>query len=59
MKVSIDYKGFEIVKNDYNYENLCYLNYAYYDLSDSECAARHGMSVDDCKEQIDELINEN
>ena len=30
-----------------------------YDLSDSDCAARHGMSVDDCKEQIDELINEN
>ena len=59
MTGSIEYKGFEIVKNDYNYENLCYVNYAYYDLSDSEISTRHGMSIDDCKEQIDYLLKEN
>ena len=58
MKEEINYKGWIIKKNEYNLENNCYLNYEYYNTNDSDSKIRHCISIDDCKESIDYLINE-
>ena len=52
------YKGWVIEKNDYNYENNAYNNYEYYNGNDCDCPTRHASTVEDCKENIDYLINE-
>lgn len=52
------YKGWVIEKNDYNYENNAYNNYEYYNGNDCDCPTRHASTLEDCKENIDYLINE-
>ena len=52
------YKGWVIQKNDYNYENNSYLSYEYYNGNDCDCPIRHCSTVEDCKENIDYLIDE-
>ena len=52
------YKGWVIQKNDYNYENNSSFNYEYYNDNDCDCPIRHCSTVEDCKENIDYLINE-
>jgi len=53
-----DYKGWIIQKNDYNYDSNAYNNYEYYNGNDCDSPIRHCTTVDDCKENIDYLINE-
>jgi hypothetical protein len=53
------YKGWVIEKNDYNYIKNTYLNYEYYNGNDCDCLIQHESTVEKCKEQIDELINNN
>ena len=54
----MEYKGWIIQKNDYNYESNAYNNYEYYNGNDCDCPIRHCATVEDCKENIDYLINE-
>lgn len=58
MKKTIEYKGWIIEDNEYNYTNNPYLNYEYYNSNDCDCKVRHDITINDCKEQIDYLINE-
>jgi hypothetical protein len=51
------YKGWIIQKNEYNYDNNSYMSYEYYNSNDCDCTIRHCSTVDDCKENIDYLIN--
>jgi len=53
-----EYKGWIIQKNDYNYESNAYNNYEYYNGNDCDSPIRYCSTVDDCKENIDYLINE-
>ena len=53
-----DYKGWIIQKNDYNYNNNAYNNYEYYNSNDCDSKIRHCSTVEDCKENIDYLIDE-
>jgi hypothetical protein len=53
------YKGWIIQKNHYNYDNNSYMSYEYYNGNDCDCFIQHGSTVEECKEQIDELINNN
>lgn len=47
-----EYKGYIICPN-----NTGYVNYEFYKI-DCERIAGHGATIQDCKEQIDELLEE-
>lgn len=49
---SINYKGYVIYPN-----NTGWVNFDFH-IDGSEKITGHGKSIEDCKEQIDELLNE-
>ena len=55
----VEYKGYIIKLNDYNYGNKPGVKYEFYNTNDPDESMGHGSSVEDCKDQIDsEMINE-
>jgi len=52
----INYKGYEIIINDYNYEHLESVKYLFHNTNDYDESGGTGSSIEDCKKQIDELI---
>jgi hypothetical protein len=54
----INYKDYEILINDYNYEHLESVKYVFYNTHDYDEPGGTGSSIENCKQQIDELIEE-
>ena len=54
----INYRDYEILINDYNYEHLESVKYVFYNTHDYDEPGGTGSSIEDCKEQINELIEE-
>lgn len=52
----VEYEGYMIQPNDNNYYNDPRFAYEFYNLNDDEESIGHGRSIQDCKEQIDDLI---
>jgi hypothetical protein len=52
----INYKGYNILINDYNYEHLESVKYLFYNTNDCDKPGGTGSSIENCKKQIDELI---
>lgn len=51
----INYEGYEIVINDYNYEHLESVKYLFYNTNDCDESGGTGSSIKDCKKQIKNL----
>lgn len=51
----VNYKGYDILINDYNYEHLESVKYLFYNTNDCDEPGGTGSSIEDCKKQIDEL----
>jgi hypothetical protein len=54
----VNYKDYEILINDYNYEHLESVKYVFYNTHDYDEPGGTGSNIEDCKQQIDELIEE-
>ena len=50
-----NYKGFIIIKNDYNYGRCKHVNYLFYNPDDCDEPMSSGESIQDCRAKIDEL----
>jgi hypothetical protein len=54
----VDYKGYKILINDYNYEHLESVKYLFYNTNNCDEPGGTGSSIEDCKQQINYLVNE-
>jgi len=54
----INYKGWIIQDNKYNYEKDHFLRFEYYNENDCNCPIRHGGWVDEIIKEIEYLIKE-
>jgi len=54
----VDYKGYKILINDYNYGHLESVKYLFYNTNNCDEPSGTGSSIEDCKQQINYLVNE-
>ena len=52
----VEHRGYIIRPNEYNYGNKPGTKYEFYNTNDPDQSMGQGSSVEDCKQQIDELL---
>jgi hypothetical protein len=51
------YKGYKILINDYNYGHCENVNFVFYNTNDCDEPGGAGSDIENCKIQIDYLVN--